>query len=61
MPKLKPETRALRFAAQVEAAGHKVSRIIVESDRIEVVLQGEESKDATPYEVWQRARKAQGR
>ncbi len=55
------ETRALRFANKLRSTGEKVSRIIIEGDRFEIVLHGGESQTATPYEEWQRARKTQGR
>ena len=58
--RLAPQTRAIRLVEQLEAAGRRVAKVIVEGDRIEVVLQGGETA-ADQYEVWRRARAVAGR
>ena len=56
-----PQTRAIRLVEQLEAAGRRVAKVIVEGDRIEVVLQGGETAEPDQYEVWRRARAVAGR
>lgn len=54
-----PETRALRLVARMQAAGRQVARVIIEGDRVELVLDNGGTV-ADPYEEWKRARAAQG-
>ena len=54
--RLAPETRALRLVERMQAAGRTVARVIIEGDRVEVVLETGETQAADPYEAWKRAR-----
>ena len=51
-----PEAIAVRLAERMQAAGRKVARVIVEGERVEVVLDTGETQAADPYEEWKRAR-----
>ena len=45
--RLAPETRALRLVERMQAAGRKVARVIVEGERVEVVLETGEKPAAS--------------
>ena len=49
--RLAPETRALRLVERMQAAGRTVARVIVEGERVEVVLDTGDRETGHPFDL----------